>query len=362
MAQQQQPLTAASLIAAASAESYAVTSRSLELWRYRGLLPRPTRRPSGRAVWLYPAGTDRQLLRLLHWRNKTRRHEQIRIALWIEGFPIDLESVRGVLVDIVDAWQRALAADLPSGATTEDIASVIDAFAAKAAGMRGRSPIPRAARMTAAERSRAYGYLLSVVLGNEDELRRRKDDVVLAERLLGLRRGHGDGMAAMIPLDAAARRVARLPTPAEARDVIASATAEEFELVRRFVQVFVIWLPILAPILLVNEGDKARDLLKIAGSMFSEQAPEVFPYLIVALLISLHAKALGSGELVPLIAALAPGRVDLDLLSELPPNERGQALRQLPAERAKILGEGLKTRRAGSRDQTPADPSRQSSR
>jgi hypothetical protein len=97
------------LMAMAKAAQIPVTARQLELWRYRGLLPRPVRQPGGRAVWLYPPGTEQQLLRLLHWRERTPSLEHVRLGLWIEGFPIDLAGVRGALLTFVDAWTRLLA-------------------------------------------------------------------------------------------------------------------------------------------------------------------------------------------------------------------------------------------------------------
>ena len=58
-------IDAPGLIALAAEHGYKVSARSLELWRYRGLLPRGEQ-PTGRAAWLYPPVSKGQLLRLLH--------------------------------------------------------------------------------------------------------------------------------------------------------------------------------------------------------------------------------------------------------------------------------------------------------
>ena len=144
----------------AVAAEHGVTARSLELWRSRGLLPAPTRQPKGRAVWLYPPGSERQLKRLVHWRSKTRSLSLVAIALWIEGFPIETERIRTALRRITD--QLASELDLNG-----DVSAFIDRQARKLAGARGKNSLPRVVKMKRDERVRACAYLLARIARRE---------------------------------------------------------------------------------------------------------------------------------------------------------------------------------------------------
>jgi hypothetical protein len=79
--------------------------RTLRYWRGRGLLPRG-RQIGGR--WLYPPCTLDQLLALAAWRQRgVLDPELIRVALWVEGFPVELDGVRAALAETAAWWRRA---------------------------------------------------------------------------------------------------------------------------------------------------------------------------------------------------------------------------------------------------------------
>src|SRR5947209_1494667 len=101
-------IDAAGLIAAAANHGFKVSHRSLELWRYRGLLPRGRRSPGTKAGCVYPAHTQAQLLRLLHWRHRTRRLDSVLIALWVDGFDVCPDHARAAMIRIVDSISREM--------------------------------------------------------------------------------------------------------------------------------------------------------------------------------------------------------------------------------------------------------------
>jgi hypothetical protein len=224
-----------------------------------------------------------------------------------------------------------LAKERPSDG--DDIAAAVDALARKMAGMRGGATVPRVVRMTGPERTRAYGYLISAMFGLKDELARRRDDAVLLERLLGLRSGQGGGLASALAFDDISDRLARLPTPEEAKAVIAAATDQEFELVRRIVQMTTIWMPLLLPLLLTEQGAKARPFVVLAQEFLKDVPASFYPFLVSILLVSAHSQELGQEELVAHVTALAPGPMDVELLRELPAGSRKAAFDALPEGR-----------------------------
>lgn len=319
---------AEALQAAARASGTPVTARQLELWRYRGLLPRPTRHKGGRALWLYPPGTREQLLRLLHWRDRAPSLDLVRVGLWLDGFAIDVEGVRASLVSFVDAWTSMLEREEPPG--KRDQVATVDALARRLASMRSRAPLPHLVRMTLVERTRAYGYMVAVMFNATEEIERRRDDAVLLERILGLRSGRADGLSAAMGLDAVSDQLARLPTPDIARRVIAEASDDEYELVRRVVQMMTIWTPVLAALLLNEGGAKAQPFATLMRNFFSDIPPGFYPFLLCVLLVSLHAKDLDQTALRTHVAALASGVVDAELLTELPAGTRRDAFKKLP--------------------------------
>jgi hypothetical protein len=316
----------AGLIGAAEEHGHRVSARSLEEWRYRGLLPRASRRQGGRAVWLYPPVARRQLLRLLHWRQGTRSLDLIRVALWVDGFEVGLDGVRCSLAAFVDSWARALDREVGD---TRDQSARIGALARRVAGKRGLGALPRKVRMSAAERERACGYGLALMLGAEEEIARRREDAVLLERMLGFRSGRGDGLAAVMPLDEDTLRMARLPSPERVHAVIAAAPAEELEYVRRILNAILVWLPLVMPVILAEYGAKAVALIDVAADVFEDPQPQYYAFAVLALLISLHAKAHAVEDLRAELANMSATTINREMLEMLPEAQRASAIRRL---------------------------------
>lgn len=331
-------LTSHDLIEAAAAVGQEITARTLELWRYRGLLPRTERQAGGRGNWRYPPGTDRQLLRLLHWRQQTKNHDAICVALWIEGFPIEARRVRSALIGFVGSWERMIAAEIGKTPHADDRA-VIDALAAKFAAMRSRAPLPRVVRMTANERRRAYGYMLAVMFGNARQIERRREDRRFAERMIGLRSGQGGGLASVLQLDQD-ESVMRLPSPADAREAISAVGARELAFVRQLVQFVAVWTPALAPAIVGDTGDRSHPVVRLMDTLKDPQ-PGFLSLLAIAFVVSLHSKSVASEELEEHAASLSSPDVDLEVLRSLPSGTRRAAYERLPAKRRESIRAGL---------------------
>jgi DNA-binding transcriptional MerR regulator len=295
----------AALIDLAASQGHKVTPRALELWRYRGLLPRPERQAGRRAVWLYPAGTEQHLLRFLHWRQRTRNLDEVLVALWVEGFEISPDRVREALSRFVERWEEMIEAEV-SGSSKKGEAAFVDALARKFARMRGEASLPRLSRMRLEDRERACGYLVAAMFGMDDELAKREEDVPHLERLLGLRRGHDGGISPLLGLKDGMNQMARLPTPAETREPIRTAQPEELELVRRIIQLFLFVFPQALPALFADQAAKAVDIIDFARSSFTEPPPPFLPFLATVFLVSLRAKDPVSADLRAHIDALDP--------------------------------------------------------
>jgi hypothetical protein len=311
MGEGSEPLEANALIAAAADNGHAISPRMLQRWRGQGLLPRGCRASGGPAIWLYPPSSRQQLVRLLHWRSRTRSFRGILLALWVEGFPIDLSRVRTALPHFIDDWELIQREIMQAGNGNETAAA--DALGAEMARMRSNAPVPRRARMSEAERARAYAYLTANLLGSENEVRSRDSDLAALERLLGLRTGRGGGLSGTLGLRDEDGKADRLPAPAQARSAIAEARDEEFELARRGVWILVTLVPSIVKGLLAGEGPKAVDFIDVIDHLFADPQADGIALLVAALLVSLRSHQPDVDELRDHIAALAPVKVGPEL-------------------------------------------------
>jgi hypothetical protein len=310
------------LLALARREGHPISASTLGSWRQRGLLPTPKRSGGGRSLFLYPRGTDQQLRRLLHWRTRAGRLNLVAIALWVEGFPLGVGTVRDALLEFIAGWSAAVETILAKQPADE---SAPDAFARTLSRQRSRAPVPRLSRMRLVERERAYAYLVAVMLGLEGEAKGRSEDLPHVQRLFGLRRGHGGGLAERFPLDDL-QGLGRLLLPNHAKPVIARASRAEMELVRRAVAVFVEWMPRLGPEMLADEPVKALDVLTLVRE-FAEPPAEVLALLIVVWLSWMQSKGPSEAELGAYIEALAPGAVESEFVAMLSTGGLSDALR-----------------------------------
>lgn len=327
-------LDSSALVAAAAEAGFQISTRSLEHWRHRGLLPRPQRvgRP---ARWLNPPGTLDQLLALVQARETTNALDLLTLALWIDGFAIETGTARKALLSFARRWtacsDRELALAAKSGST---LGGAIDARAAQLSRLRGRAPVPKTVRMTLDQRARAYGYALSLMLGVGEEIERREGDAELTERMLGLRRGASGGLAVMLGVGIASEII----QPHAAELAIQSANDSELEFARRLTQILLTWVPMLLPVMRATEGDKARDFTTLARVVFENADGELEAACLMALVARIGQARVAPAELERALAEIESPAVGAELLLATPPAMRQGALARLaPGERKRTL-------------------------
>lgn len=310
------------LLELAEGEGQPVKASTLASWRRRGLLPHPRRSPGARSRYLYPQGTGNQLRRLLYWRARSKRLYLIAVALWVEGFPIRRDVIRGALVEFTVNWGKGVEQILFAQANVE---ASSEALARTLARQRSRAPIPRLSRMRQADRERAYAYLTAVMLGLEEQAAGRSHDLPHVQRLFGFRRGHDGGLADQFPLDDL-EGLGRQLLPSSAKPILARASGAELELVRRGIAMMVNWLPRLGSVLLADEPVKALDLVTLMREFCIEPPAEVLAFLAVVWLSPLQAKNLSEAELRAHIETLSPAAVEAELSALPPPDESASSV------------------------------------
>jgi len=332
-------LTTQQLQERAWAAGFEISQRRLEDWRYRGLMPRPERVGSdGKAPrWLYPAGAEEQLLALCRYREATKDLEAVRVALWVDGFPVDEQGVREaigtVLVGMRNRVEDALAeearrADPAGEPVTPETA--LDALAYRAAGVHGNRPTPRTIRMRRAERAHGISFLARLFMGYD--LDERLADAKLAERAMGISAGRR-GPAPYRWLDgkpeelADLRSIISLPVLIKAAE---TSTDVELRRARQFARAFVHGLPLIALFAEAMLGPRAAGLA--AAKNINQADPEFYCMLVPALVAALRS---GYAENLDTIqtaldgmTALAP---DLEQLAALPEAERKRRIQIAPA-------------------------------
>ncbi len=326
----------------AVAHEQGCSERTLEYWRYRRLFPRPRRDASG--GWRYPPAAERHLRRLLHWRERARTLEAVRVALWIEGFHMELDDVRAALKILVIGAATAIRREIHSAG---DLSTNIDRHARKLAAMRGRAPFPHVVRMHQEERERAYGYLMALAAGDARELERRRDDARSLERMLGLRSGRGQGLAHLSPLETMLQLAREWFSAERLCAVVDARGAEDYEFVRFLARALLLWMPLLVPLMGTALGSKAVPLVDASKALGPDVPAEVAAALVLTMLVSLEIKGTSPEQLDDLLADMDPGSIDREMLSLITPAAARTALASLPRHYTTHLVEELaRSRRA----------------
>ncbi len=89
------------VIGYASSLGYIVSAAQLARWHRAGLLPRPRQRPLGRGrgtETVYPPGTSVQVVALCQIKAEEHRLDRVAFRLWWEGFTIEPDVIRNLLV------------------------------------------------------------------------------------------------------------------------------------------------------------------------------------------------------------------------------------------------------------------------
>jgi hypothetical protein len=302
----------AALLQAAERAGAAVSQRLLETFRGDGLIPRPRRVGyHGRSPdWRYPHGTERQLISLLRWRERTKDTRLLKILLWLEGFPIPAAEVREELLRELRRTTQAIEREIILHARQlglEEAGSsgrgpAIDALAQTVAAKRGSTPVPRRSRVPARDRAHAVSLMIRLFgLGEQTET--TAQDAVLVERVLGIapngRRQTIDGTGPWLTgpaedLFSAAETVA-LPNLAEA---LTNASEAQLATARQIAITLFRHLPLMIRMLGAISGDE--NYTGLAGLSQLDEHPETVIYLIPMVIAMLRA---GWAENLEAIAA-----------------------------------------------------------
>ncbi|MET9374029.1 hypothetical protein ABZX98_07745 [Streptomyces sp. NPDC002992] len=301
------------LRAAASAGFSTMTERKLEGFRSNGLMPRPVRvgNHGRRPVWVYPPGSDRQLVRLLRWRERTVDVDVLRVVLWVEGFPVDLDAVRASVTIVLDDLSRALEQLLQAEASrqgldpVDDQDAVVGAVAASMAAMRGKNALPRPIRVSAGDRAAAVAHMLQIfALGTRPDV--TEDEAEMIEKVLGVSPGRRQRVEGAEPwltgpasLVVGAADVVSLPRMTEA---LAEATDAEWEEARSVATVLFLQLPVVARAVAVQTGKENLAGFGVFAVLDSEP---LFAVLLLAFAMGAR-RADWAGNVEDLTDSLAP--------------------------------------------------------
>ncbi len=263
-------LEGADLIRAAAGAGFEVSERMLESFRAQGLIQRPRRTGyRGRApIWAYPPGTDRQLVAVARWRQHTKSPDLLMVLLWLDGFAIQVPTVREALSrqlkSMTAAIQKAISQQARRlGLDPDDDAArdqAIDALAKTMASMRGATPVPRRSRVAAADRARAMALIFRM-FGLGQQIEGTPAEAAAVERVMGIApNGRRNSIADSGPwltgpaeelFDAAG--IVGLPNLI---DTITDATDADLTAARQLVIALVRYLPLMA---------------RVIGAMFDEE-------------------------------------------------------------------------------------------
>lgn len=189
----------------ATVDDDAVTARTLEFWRHQGLLPKAERtgQQGKRPQWTYPMQAVDQLRALLSLRAKTKDPDLLRVALWFDGYPIEIERVRLSVTAVLTNALLTLTKEVSrraSKAKGNGEWDAIEQIGSILAAKRGPNAPPRYGRQRRADRERAMALAIGLVLGDKEAIARLEAEGEHVERLIGVDRGRRSrgGLAAWL--------------------------------------------------------------------------------------------------------------------------------------------------------------------
>ncbi|WP_043175996.1 hypothetical protein [Streptomyces sp. NRRL B-24484] len=285
------------LVAAATAAGHSISERMLETFRGQGLLPHPTRAGNRgrRPLWLYPPGTDDQLLRLMTWREHSKDPRVLRVVLWLDGFPVTTSAVReaiaAVLHEATADMDRAVAkeAERLGMDPVAERGQALDSIAAHLAAKR-KGGIPRLVRITATERADAFASLLRLfTLGESGDV--TEEHALTVEKALGVSPGRRQGFGDAGPwLTGPAQDLfgaAEFISVQSLTQAVESTTDDELEAVRTTAAALFQHLPIAARAIAALSGKKNHAGLQGLAAM--DEDPKLAVFLTAAALGFLRA-------------------------------------------------------------------------
>jgi hypothetical protein len=276
----------------------------------QGLLPPRARtgQEGRRPVWTYPFGADRQLRALMFWREATHDPDLLRVALWVDGYPVDIarvqRSIHSSIVKMVADVHRSASAAAPPNATEPERRR---AFATQAARLRGKNTVaPRTRGVSADERINAVEALLDAFMF--DQAGQASEETAMGiELLLGLQgaREPIPGVGADPWLTGSPSDIFEAATHVGLQHLLETAetaTPIELDLVRPWLNALLVGLPIFAKLFSTIYGAKAGGF----GAISKIGSQPQLPVLLVPTLISLHRAGQTEG-LADLVATLNQG-------------------------------------------------------
>lgn len=244
------------------------------------------------------AGTERQLIALLRWRQHTKDPSLLKILLWLDGFPVSADAVRESLLRGLHKMTRAFEQEIdrrarqlgldPSDGSARSRA--VGELARIAAAKRGNTPFPRYGRVRASDRADAISLMFRFGLGEEIETTAR--DAELLERVLGLapngRRATVDGTGPWLTGPAevlfSAATITALPNLVRA---VTDASDAELAAARQMAGIMFRHLPLMVRIAGAMFGDD--NYIGLAGVSHLDQQPETVGYLVPVVIGMLRA-------------------------------------------------------------------------
>ncbi|MEU6245670.1 hypothetical protein [Streptomyces sp. NPDC047024] len=322
------------LRAAMSAGFGTMTERRLEDFRQGGLMPRPVRvgNDGRRPVWIYPRGSDQQLVQLLRWREHTQNVDVLRVVLWIEGFPVALDAVRASATAVLTKLLHEVEQDLQAEASrlgldpVADQDAVVSAVATVMAAKRGKNAVPRPIRVPASERATAVAHLLQIfALGKQPDVTEEEAETI--EKVLGVSPGRRQRVEDADPwltgpasalVDAA--DFVSLPRMTE---VLADATDSEWEEARSPAAALFLHLPVFTRAMAAMTGKE--NFAGMGGQAAFDSEPIMAVFLVAFALGARRADWSGNVEGLRDSLAPWPALVDeMKLVLDMPQHELDQ--------------------------------------
>ena len=319
--------------------------RTLQTFRSQGLLPRPTTvdHDGQKPINVYPEIAERQLASVLYWQKFNRNHDVLRVALWLDGYPVDLdlvrESIESRLVDLQLSADRVMAKLAPV-AELADKLGALETLARRVVRQR-RYPIPMNSEARLADRVTAVKSLANMFLLGGEPLEDTEEHGQLIERAIGLtpsartRRipGYGPWLTGPATDLFAMARMLSLPALVEV-----SRTATEDELIQARTAAVAIfrYLPVMARAAAAVFGGSNPVGIRAVG-LFDQQ-PQFAPWL-VTIMIAANRNGL-QDNLDQIVAPLTevPARIaEARQLRRLSPQQIAENIaRQPKRDRARI--------------------------
>ena len=363
-------MDSAALIELAGSHGFRLTSRMLETFRANGLLPRTERLQNrGRKpTWVYPEGSDQQLLTLLQWRDRTTDSDVLRVLLWLAGHPIDVHTVRDTILRQLQQVQaivegelelRAVASGLDAD-TPEGRHAAITRLAEEAAGRKGKNTVlPRRKGVTLAERTDAMAMLLTAMLG--DDLPDSDEQARVLERALGLSAGRRAIEDIPPWLTGPANEIftaLAACNPTELQDVVVSADPEVWDLARPVVHALLTLLPTVVTLMKAMTGQANPAGWGALEGL--DDNPAIVMLLIPLVLHVWQTDPAGPQEVARSLQNGLQPRAKLEELMDLPKAQLDNNLRRsrLAADKVEGLHRVIEAQTEGRLTPLPARPAR----